>query len=959
MTEKELLQIIEKAAKEEWTKLVLFAKGIKSLPPEIAKLRSLERLNLSHNELESLPAELGRLENLKYLYLHSNQLRAVPGELGQLTNLRTLWIHSNQLTSVPPELGQLKNMHRLWLHRNQLTSVPPKLAQLQNLRQLGLHDNRLTSVPAALGHMDKLTGLTLGENPLVSPPLDIVEHGTQAILAYLRELDKGKRNRYEAKLLLLGDGGVGKTCVSRALRGLGFREQIRTEGVEVVPWEFEHPDFPQDESKRIKLNIWDFEGQEINHQSHQFFLTEQSLYLLVINGRREFKMVRAEYWLDTIRARAPESRVILVASECENTTPSWPLDKLKGNYGDLLQGENWYFPVGCQTRKGIDDLAAEIKRAAGGMKLMGADWPISYQKAEDAIRERSEKDANVTRAELYQIFGQSGISREGFENVAGHMASLGVITQFRDSPELADFVVLNPQWLTKAISLVMEDKQLEDDKGEITHQRMRGIWDEKYQGLYPVFHNCMKEFELCYDMEEKAGCLVPLRFGSAIPDIPWSSMPGAKERRIEYRLTIRPPMGIMSRFIVKTHYMIAATGQMPKGVYWHNGVFLRTGEAESASEALCQFNEDERTLTITVRAAFPQNMIEQLHGFAKAVFSFFEGLKPERKYGCVKFEPADELQCKGAHAERRILFALSREKEIDCDTGWHVVDPKLLVYGFSSFGEDALTVKELQQELARKPQWAEGLIEDVKSSLVWIDKTYDEVLSVSRRQEQLAPEIAQRVSLRLRAYLRLLNELLDNRDFNSAPALVSIVPADGSRFNPRNWFEKDYLVTPYCEYEECLHPVGFSVNFRKPRTWWEKTAPKVATAVKVLSAGVQIACAGLPTVNPTLFEAMKSHVEFMKELAKHLKLQGGAESDISAAAGRLVGGFEGIEGPADLRQVGAEDQKRIVRMQLAELLKEIAPDNYRARQWGPLRRVRMPDNTYRWLCAEHEEVYRR
>ena len=39
--------------------------------------------------------------------------------------------------------------------------------------------------------------------------------------------------------------------------------------------------------------------------------------------------------------------------------------------------------------------------------------------------------------------------------------------------------------------------------------------------------------------------------------------------------------------------------------------------------------------------------------------------------------------------------------------------------------------------------------------------------------------------------------------------------------------------------------------------------------------------------------------------------------------------------------------------QLAELLESIAPENYGARHWGPLRRVRMGDNTYRWMCDDH------
>jgi len=620
----------------------------------------------------------------------------------------------------------------------------------------------------------------------------------------------------------------------------------------------------------------------------------------------------------------------------------------------LLQGDNWYFMVGCKTRKGIDDLVGEIKTAAAGMQQMGMEWPESYQKAEDEIRKRAKSDAQIRRAVLYdKIFGGSGIDKENFESAATQMATLGLITQFKDSPELSDFVVLNPQWLTKGISLVMEDKKLDKEKGEISHERMKEIWDNGYNGLYPTLHSCMKEFELCYDMEDKAGCLVPLRFGDLRPEIPWSNIPAAKERRVEYRLNVRPPTGIMSRFIVKTHYMIVKTENMPKGVYWHNGVFLRTGEGEYMSEALCEFDNDERALRITVRAAFPQNMIEQLHGFAKAVFSFFEGLKPERRYGCMKFEDKKEEECDGAHAERRILFALSRNNEIDCDRGWHVVDPKRLVYGFSSFGEDAVTVKELQEELAKKPKWAEELIGDVKSSLVWIDKVYDEAIEIREKQKVLPAEIGQRVELKLRDYLRMLNEMLDNRDFNSAPAVVSIIPVDRSKFNPKNWFEKEYILTPYCENKGGVHKVDFSRKFTMPREWWEKTAPKLAIGVKVLSAGIKIACTGLPlAIDAKIFEEIKNEVEFMKELAEHLKLEGRAESDILHEASEVAA-------MQDTWQFSDEGAKRIARIQLAGLFAEIAPANYKARQWGPLRRVRMPDNTYRWLCGEHAAEYKK
>jgi GTPase SAR1 family protein len=43
----------------------------------------------------------------------------------------------------------------------------------------------------------------------------------------------------------------------------------------------------QPNGKNFRVNIWDFGGQEIYHQTHQFFLTERSLYALVADTRTE------------------------------------------------------------------------------------------------------------------------------------------------------------------------------------------------------------------------------------------------------------------------------------------------------------------------------------------------------------------------------------------------------------------------------------------------------------------------------------------------------------------------------------------------------------------------------------------------------------------------------------------------------------------------------------------------
>ena len=101
---------------------------------------------------------------------------------------------------------------------------------------------------------------------------------------------------------------------------------------------------------------------------------------------------------------------------------------------------------------------------------------------------------------------------------------------------------------------------------------------------------------------------------------------------------------------------------------------------------------------------------------------------------------------------------------------------------------------------------------------------------------------------------------------------------------------------------------------------------------------------------------MKDEVGLMKELAGQIKLEGGAESDLGDDSGEFVRG-KGA-GLLDVRDERGADVNRIARMQLAQLLGEIAPKNYKARKWGSLRRVRMRDNTYRWMCEEHAKEYR-
>ena len=81
------------------------------------------------------------------------------------------------------------------------------------------------------------------------------------------------------KLLLVGEGGAGKTSLAKKIQDERYPLnplEASTEGINVIRWDFERPS-----NKRFRVNIWDFGGQAIYHATHQFFLTRRSAYALV------------------------------------------------------------------------------------------------------------------------------------------------------------------------------------------------------------------------------------------------------------------------------------------------------------------------------------------------------------------------------------------------------------------------------------------------------------------------------------------------------------------------------------------------------------------------------------------------------------------------------------------------------------------------------------------------------
>ena len=103
------------------------------LPPELANLENLARMNLSENELTGeIPAGLGDIEHLEILDLRQNELTGeIPAGLGDIEHLTILDLSKNQLNGEIPRGFERSDTNRVDLTENPELCVPAPNSRLR------------------------------------------------------------------------------------------------------------------------------------------------------------------------------------------------------------------------------------------------------------------------------------------------------------------------------------------------------------------------------------------------------------------------------------------------------------------------------------------------------------------------------------------------------------------------------------------------------------------------------------------------------------------------------------------------------------------------------------------------------------------------------------------------------------------------------------------------------------
>jgi GTPase SAR1 family protein len=772
----------------------------------IEQLRELRSLSASDNRLTSFPADLRSssltqisldrnnirnfrvgesvLPQLRSISLRYNGMETVDADITRLTRLEVLDLSENLILSLPEDIYYLTRMRELILSSNPDLLPPASIVRLTNLSLVDLSDNHLTTLPPELGYLPESVELRLSGNFFEESLQSVMRNqGSRAVLRYARSLGETTPNN-EAKLLLVGEGNVGKTSLVEALRNRPFVEgRPTTHGIEINIVRVSNP-FDEEQSV-INLRSWDFGGQEVYRVTHQFFFSPRSVYLVVWRPREGQHENAVESWVRQIRLRVrDDARIIIVATHGQERQAELDIESLRRQFGSFLAGT---CTIDSKTGYGIDVLNDLLGRTAATLPQIGEPLNVNWTAAREELLILT--DSHIARSTFDRICARHDISEEDAEILVRLLADLGYIVYFPDDDGLKDVILLQPEWLTKAISRILEDGPTREGGGVLDHYRLGDIWTLRPphlpSGIHSYVLRLMEKFDVSYRIPDSAKSLVGQLVPYERPRFDWPPR-GWNHRSLslECEFDDNPP-GLIPWLIVRNH-------RFAVGKHWRRGVLLR--HTEYQAEGLYEFVSPS---------------LLRLRVYGEACGFFFDILRDTLTYLC--------------------------------DTRWPGLNYRLFVpcpagqdgSGTVCSGRFPLRSLELLRERGA-------------SSIQCIDclETWNvhELLSGFRVQQEAFDQLIHAELIALRADLeqtligtRAIIKALAN-EVTDCPRLFAVdALQEGHRFDLRRAYSTGFYLTLWCEEPGAEHPVGPPYTFRRPREWFADVAPYLYIAARTIT----------------------------------------------------------------------------------------------------------------------------
>lgn len=531
----------------------------------------LQSLDLYDSRVKALdlPKELNNLERLD---ASRNQELAQVNFKGACPRLTSVDLSENALSELDIPAG-FAALQDLFLRKNQLVRLGFS-GTLPSLGTLDVRENQLQELPDYF--LDRAAGAThlfLYNNPWESIK-DAVSsenrgNSRDSIFSLLTSLRGPVDYLFEAKMILVGNGLVGKTSIRRKLidekAPLPDKEHGRTPVIEIdrypvtgLPPAMTGLPNPKD----FVFNIWDFGGQGHYREIQQIFCSHKSLYLFVTafddkpeQKKNQEDYISFEYWLDMVSAYGHNedvdqgSPILIVVNKIEKGYAG--VDKIKylEDYPHIYPQE---IGISCKTLENFGQLRSTIQKL---IPRISADIFTTQRNqkwlAVKQVLESRKADNYLSYDEYLEICRRPahGLSDQDARTWIGMLDRIGTVIYFDQHPALSNRIILDPEWVQRAMVAILDNEQL--NRGLFNPTMYKSIWPENLPEEREAFVALMLAYKLCYERKDAYGdpeFVVPACLPAEQPPLPDFLTTPSYQLRINYSPFV--PAGTVNKLIV-------------------------------------------------------------------------------------------------------------------------------------------------------------------------------------------------------------------------------------------------------------------------------------------------------------------------------------------------------------------------------------------------------------------------
>jgi len=630
----------------------------------INELNNLKSLNFSYNQIGDL-FPLKELKSIQNLYLCVNQIVDI-SPLLEFVNLQKLNLWSNQIIDIST-LKKLKNLQTLWLNSNQITDITA-LKELKNLSKLALRKNPITILPEWITEFpmmdiqNKKFGnegfITFYNNPIENIPLEIISQGKAAIKAWFLA---NKKKLNEIKVLLVGDAEAGKTSICKRLKDNTFdKHEKQTDGIKIEKLVFaDLPTFAQQTRLHgLSAYVWDFGGQEIMTSTHRFFLTNRSIYILVLEARNDKSTeTQIRKWLENITSHGGNSPVIIAVNKID-VNPAFDIDlyNLRKEFPQIVG----YVRISCEKDENLHQLKKLLETAIPQAELFNTEIDERWLRIKDELQETTGRNHKINESDYTALCTRHELTNPAEQTqCVRFLHDLGIILHF-DTLDLGEYYILDPLWVTTGVYRIITSEKAANASGVVSYENLREIANttknetetgEYSKITYSNFESrylaeIMEEFKLCFFASQKKLMLIPDLFKKETPAVEVERIIHSAEK---LELIYDYPFlhhSVISRLIV------AINGEIQH--FWRSGVI--TASKSLNATCLVRALNDQIQITVTGDKKDKRQYLSQIRYFVNQINEEFKLkttlLIPLSENSLIEYEVLVEMEREGEKTYR-------------------------------------------------------------------------------------------------------------------------------------------------------------------------------------------------------------------------------------------------------------------------------------------------------------------